>query len=112
MQCPMCDRSVRAEFGRYAAHFTAGVRCAMAGLPLTPVGDGAEAMEARAQLAADLAWRLREEDPARVWDALTALSPAELQRVAVVALAMVDVDRSVPDSLAWVCDLPAARWTA
>ena len=47
-----------------------------------------------------------------MWDALTALSPAELQRVAVVALAMVDVDRSVPDSLAWVADLPAARWTA
>lgn len=66
----------------------------------------------RAHLVTDLACQLRDEDPDLVWQYLTALPADELQRMMVVALAAIPVDRSVGDLYGWVCALPIAKVSA
>jgi len=60
--------------------------------------------------AAGLAWRLRDEDPAEVWAdlyAMAAADPLRLVQTTCMLAAMVDVDRTVPELLAWT----SGGWT-
>lgn len=80
-----------------------GQRAPIKGLTDKDFGD-------RAYLVADLAGQLQDLDPVIVWDYLTALPAAELQRMMMVALAAIRVEgQKVDDLFAWVCDLPIAR---
>lgn len=113
-QCPYCGRNVRVEDkGTFRTHATvAGARnntCPMAGEHVPISGHTDVDYIARAHLVSKLAWRIKDEDPQRVWNYLTVLPPEELQRMLVLALAAVPVDQTVEDMFAWVCDLPAAR---
>ncbi len=62
--------------------------------------------------AAGLAWRLRDEDPATVHAdlfALAAADPLRLVQTTCMLAAMVDVDRTVAELLAWTGDGPRLR---
>lgn len=112
--CPYCGRSVRVDDkGKFRPHgMVAGERnntCTMSGEHVPITGHSDTDYIARAHLVAGLAWRIKDEDPQRVWNYLTVLPPEELQRLLVLALAAVPVDQTVEDMFAWVCDLPAAR---
>jgi hypothetical protein len=63
----------------------------------------------RADLVCELATQLRDTDPNGVWDYLTATPASELQRLLMIALAGIDVDKPVTDVFGWVLDLPTAR---
>ena len=66
----------------------------------------------RAALVCDLAAQLRDVDPSLVWDYLTCLPSGELQRLTMVALAGIDVDRPISDVFGWVEQLPVAKYPA
>jgi hypothetical protein len=59
-------------------------------------------MERLADTAMDLAVRLRDEDPARVWDALQRLEPDQVRELTMVALAGMPVDTPVSELFGWV----------
>lgn len=114
--CPYCGRNVRVDNnGLIRTHATeAGARnntCPMAGEHVPITGHSDADYIARAHLVSKLAWRIKDEDPQRVWNYLTVLSSEELQRLLVLALAAVPVDQTVEEMFGWVCDLPAARAT-
>lgn len=113
--CPKCGRDVKTLDYRYIQHSSTGevgFPCSLSGMREPLVGDSAAAYLSRAVLVGDLACRLKDEDPAVVWDYLTAVSGNELQKLMVVALAAVPVDKSVGELFEWVSDLPKARETA
>lgn len=71
-----------------------------------------QAYETRARIVADLAAQVQDMDPALVWEYLTAMPAVEVQRLLVVALAAVPVDRTLSGMFAWVNDLPDAKVSA
>lgn len=78
--------------------------------------DGARVTEERAQQLEDtadfalhLATVLRDEDPTVVWGSLCRLDRRQLQELAAIALAAIDVDMTRDELLAWVNQLPAAK---
>ena len=80
-QCPYCGRSVRVDNnGLIRTHATeAGARnntCPMAGEHVPITGHSDVDYIARAHLVSKLAWRIKDEDPQRVWNYLTVL-PSE-----------------------------------
>lgn len=66
-------------------------------------------LEQIADAAVDLACRIRDEDPAVVWDALSRLDRRQLQELTVIILAAMPMDRNVRELFAWVTDLPTAK---
>ena len=63
----------------------------------------------RANLLAELAGQVQDEDPHATWDYLTTLPAVELQRLLQLALAAIPVDRKPSELFAWVYDLPASQ---
>jgi hypothetical protein len=61
--------------------------------------------------AASLAWQLHDEDPAAVHAALARMGRLQLEQVCCALAAMVDVDRTVAELLAWTAR-PARRLRA
>ncbi len=113
-QCPYCGRTVRTDKGRFGRHaLTAGSwgnTCPLQ-LEYVPItGLTADAHDRRAELIGHLAWRMKDEDPAAVWRYLTVLPADELQRLLMIALAAIPVDRSMDELFAWVEALPDARF--
>lgn len=74
----------------------------------TATDERVEDLEAGATLAVHLVGLLRDEDPALTWSTLSRLSRWDLQQLAVIALAMVPIDRTPGELFEWVLDLPAA----
>lgn len=113
--CPRCGRDIATQNGRFWVHSTVANtrgRCPMS-KQLAPItGHTADDFAARAHLVANLAWQLRDEDPAITWDYLTALPAEELQRITMIALAGLRVDQTVDEMFSWVADLPAAKAVA
>ncbi|AVP42356.1 hypothetical protein SEA_MISHA28_56 [Mycobacterium phage Misha28] len=110
--CPMCGRPTSTGSGRYSVHSATGDRgdtCRMSRRPVPPTGLTPADHERRATLVTTLAWMVRDEDPSEVWDYLTTLDDAELQRLLVIALAAIDVERPASELWGWVRDLPVAR---
>lgn len=110
--CPRCRRLVRVEARRYAIHSIVprgDIQCRMS-WQFVPV-DGVDelAYATRAEIVADLASQLQDVDTILVWDYLTSLSGNELQRLLMVALCGIPVDRTVDDIFDWVNKLPVAR---
>ncbi|MDH6199237.1 hypothetical protein M2272_005905 [Mycobacterium frederiksbergense] len=113
--CPACGRHVTAESGRFTVHSATGAKGETCHLSRerTPItGTTERDYERRADLIGHLAWRLKDEDPRKVRDYLTAMPAVELQRMLMLALAAVPVDRSIDEVFGWVCDLPEARLVA
>ena len=72
--------------------------------------EGEEGFRLReAQVIADLANQVQDEDPAIVWEVLTSMPADELQRLLVFALAAIPTDQTVDQMFAWVRQLPVAR---
>ncbi|BBY78898.1 hypothetical protein MPUL_00560 [Mycolicibacterium pulveris] len=111
--CPYCGRMVSTKNNRFKFHSrrrkAAYDQCPMSFQRVPITGETPTAYVSRAHLVADLAQQVQDEDPAVVWTYLTALPANELQRLMMVALAAIPVDRRVEDMFAWVCDLPVAK---
>jgi hypothetical protein len=60
-----------------------------------------------AEQATGIAWRLHDEDPAEVWADLFALDSLRLVQLCCALAAMVDVDQTTAELLAWTGELPS-----
>jgi hypothetical protein len=76
--------------------------------PTNPAGNAA-GVRRLTQQAASIAWRLRDEDPADVWRDLAGMDRTRLEQLACVLAAMVDVDRTPAELLAWIDEPFAVR---
>ncbi|MGV0793055.1 DUF7368 family protein [Mycolicibacterium sp. XJ1819] len=113
-RCPYCDRTIATDHSRYKRHSTSpGTKntCPLSGQHTPVTGHSPSAYLSRAYLVSDLAEQVQDRDPALVWEYLTALPAAELQRLLVVALAGLRIDVSIDELFGWVTELPAATVT-
>lgn len=113
--CPMCNRTLATDGGRFSRHTTqyrGDEICRMTEQYAPVLGQSATDYMSRAYMVADLAEQIQDRDTAVVWDVLTAVPAAELQRLLMLALAAVPIDKSLNEIYAWVCDLPASRKAA
>lgn len=114
--CPRCNRNVITKDGRYQQHTTepkdATTPCRMSGQYAPTTGHTDNEYADRARLVADLAAQVQDSDPALVWEYLTCVDAAELQRLLVVALAGIDCNKRVHDIWGWVTELPVAKAVA
>lgn len=83
-------------------------------IPLPPPPDAisderAAELEVAADIVIDLAVRLQEENPLLTWDVLERMERRQLQELAVLCLATVNLDLPKSELFAWVLDLPAAK---
>jgi hypothetical protein len=111
-RCPLCDRTMSTYDGRFCRHRHGEDYCRMSNQHVAITGVTPTDYLSRAHLVADLAFQVQDSDPAIVWDYLTALPGAELQRLTMIALAGIPVDKTVPQIFSWVSELPIARETA
>ena len=111
--CPRCGRTISASGGRFMLHdITPGLReehCPMSKQTVPITGTTPIDYYRRASLVSDLAIQVQDGDPAIVWDYLTALSADELQRLAMIAFAGIDGDKTINEIWSWVLKLPVAR---
>jgi hypothetical protein len=114
--CPACGRTISGDRGYYSRHgITPGSSdlCVMSGRRNPICGNSDDDYRARAALVCDLAEELQDRDPAALWDYLTVMPAAEIQRLLVIALAAVDIEgRTVDDIFGWVTRLPVAQVAA
>ena len=117
MRCPYCGRDVTVFGGRFTPHNTNGVLrngtpCPLSSqrVPITGLSDRDHA--ARAELITQLAFQVQDMDPTLVWDYLTCLDGAEIQRLLMFSLAALDIDKTVHELWDWVTALPVARLEA
>lgn len=71
--------------------------------------DRASEMAKFAEIVTGLAFRLRDQDPRVVRQALRLLSRNTIEELFIVALAAIDVDSELTEIYSWVLDLPAAK---
>ena len=110
--CPSCGRTVMTCWHRYSLHgvtVDSSERCFMSERRVPITGTSEQNFLARANLVAELAAQVQDQDPHEVWEYLTCLPAVELQRLLQVALAAIPVDRNISDVYDWVLRLPAAR---
>lgn len=108
--CPRCGATAPVKSGRFRLHGTP--HCPMSELPVPVAGHDELDYRRRAYIVAELAGIQRDYDPATVWDYLTTVDAAEVQRLLIVALAAIDVTQTVDELWGWVAVLPAARCSA
>jgi hypothetical protein len=110
--CPRCNRTVMTCWHRYSRH---GVTpdsadyCLMSERRVPITGTADQDYLNRANLLAELAGQVQDDDPHQTWDYLTTLPAVELQRLLQLALAAIPVDRKPTELFGWVLDLPAAQ---
>ena len=110
--CPRCNRHINAHGNRISLHSitpAGGDHCPMSKQAVPITGETPIDYYRRANLVCDLASQVQDEDTSIVWDYLTALTPAEMQRLLMVALAAIDVNAPMEQIYSWVLQLPAAR---
>lgn len=114
--CLGCGRSVSTDNGRFNRHQAVkGVDgdCFMSKQHVPITGRTDADMISRAHLVTDLAMQVQDRDPVVVWNYLTAMPPALVQELLMVALAGMQLEgRTVEDIWEWVCQLPDALETA
>lgn len=111
-RCPRCDRTIVTDGGRYKQHSLepgSGVACPFSEQHTPIIGHSASNYLSRGYLVADLAEQVQDRDINIVWEILTATPADELQRLLMLALAAVPVDRPLAEIYRWVTDLPAAK---
>lgn len=112
LTCPACGRTVTAASNRFRKHsMTAGSQatCFMSEQRVPIFSDDLRGREAQAHLVADLAVRLRDEDPRNVWNYLTAVDEKTMQQLLMTALAAIPVEgKTVADLWDWVYGLAVA----
>lgn len=111
-RCLRCRRDIGTVNRRYTLHTTDyrqhGVYCRMSNMPVPVTGLQDQDFEDRVWLVSDLACQLQDQDPKLVWDFLTCLPAAELQRLLMVLLAALPVDKTAKELWGWVMSLPVA----
>ena len=110
--CPRCNRHINAHGNRISLHTltpAGGEHCPMSKQAIPITGETPIDYYRRANLVCDLASQVQDQDTTVVWDYLTALNPAEMQRLLMVALAAIDVNAPMERIYGWVLELPAAR---
>jgi hypothetical protein len=108
----MCNRTVMTHWHRYSLHgvtVDSSQHCLMSDRRVPITGTTERDYIARANLLAELAAQVQDEDPHRVWEYLTVLPAVELQRLLQLALAAIPVDRTMSEVFGWVLRLPAAQ---
>ena len=101
-----CGRTVTATNHHYSRHHhTNGDYCPLSGQPVPADGDSAEACLRRAHNVTHLATQLRDLDPTLTHAWLAHLTPLELLRVTVTALAAVPADQTPSQVWAWVTQI-------
>lgn len=108
--CPRCGATAPVKNGRFRLH--GAPYCPLSEMPVPATGTGEVDFHRRAHIVAELAGMQRDYDPATVWDYATAVDACELQRLLMVALAAIDVEKTVDELWGWVAGLPAARCSA
>ena len=112
--CPRCQREVSICQGKYANHsISPRTRelCRLSKMRVPPTGTSPEDYETRAAIVADLAWQVQDGDPLLTWEYLSGMDSTDRQRLMMVALAGIPLDRGkVDDIFAWVYQLPAAQF--
>lgn len=116
-KCPYCGRLVDFLGSKFRLHNVTPDAYRSETCPLSnqrgPItGLSFEAHEERAKLLADLAAQVQDADPSVVWQYLTCLDGAELQRLLMFALAALPIDQTVTDMWGWCAQLPVARLEA
>jgi hypothetical protein len=107
--CGRCNKTLSiGTDNRYPRHGDERGTCPLSYQRAPRFGDADSDWTHRSKVAADLAWQMRDCDPAAVRAYLEALPREELLRTAMVALAGVPVDRRREDIFAWVTELPMA----
>lgn len=117
MRCPYCDRDITVTNARFTPHNVDGSPRNGAPCPLSrqrvPIrGVSNQDHDDRADVLTDLAFQVQDEDPRVVWDYLTCLDAAELQRLLMFSLAALDINKNVDELWGWVKRLPVARLEA
>jgi hypothetical protein len=112
-KCPRCDRMIATDGSRYKQHsLVEGGECPMTEQHTPITGFTNQDFLSRGYVVADLAQQVQDRDTRIVWDVLTALPAAEVQRLLMIALAAVPTDKPLTEIFGWVCDLPSAKETA
>jgi hypothetical protein len=110
--CPGCGRRIGVRHGKFCQHLdpgSGGEYCRLSGQRVPVTGHSDRDYETRAWTVLDLAQQVADRDPQLVWTYLTATPADELQRLLMIALAAVPVDRPIAEVFRWVYELPAAR---
>lgn len=114
-RCPRCDRTIATDASRFKPHSVVEGEfgeCPMSGQHTPIAGHTPTDYLSRGYLVADLAQQVQDQDTRVVWDVLTALPAAEVQRLLMIALAAVPTDQPIAEMFAWVAKLPVAKETA
>ena len=109
--CPYCGRLVAVDKARFRHHNTNtwGDVCPLTNQRIPITGTSNTDHANRADVLADLACQVQDQDPHIVWQYLTCLPAGELQRLLMFALAALPVDRTLDEMWGWVKDLPISR---
>lgn len=111
-RCPRCNRMITSDCGRFKRHSLTprgNQICPMSDQHTPITGDTPTDYLSRAYLVADLADQVQDRDTAIVWDVLTAMPAAEVQRLLMISLAAIPTDKPLDEIFGWVCALPAAK---
>lgn len=111
-KCPRCDRTVALKDNRFRRHSVvakSGEFCRMSYMRMPVEGLSEWDFEDRAKLVGELAQHVQEMEPTVVWEYLTCLPGAEVQRLLVIALAGIPIDKPLTEVFGWVGRLPVAR---
>ena len=106
--CPYCGRTVNVDAAHRFYRHSVAVRgfelCPLSGLPIPVQGLSHLELKRRAHLVGSLAVQLRDEDPTLLWTYLTCLDATEVQRLLMIALAAIPVDKcSISELFDWTC---------
>lgn len=113
-RCPYCGREIRVSGSRFMLHNVEnvprnGTVCPTSNQRIPITGTSNTDHANRADVLADLACQVQDQDPHIVWQYLTCLPAGELQRLLMFALAALPVDRTLDEMWGWVKDLPISR---
>lgn len=109
--CPRCARVIAVKAGRLCSHSVVPDgrdTCPLSWQRIPVVGVSDDDYLMRARFVAELALLVQDEDPHMVWDYLTALPAVEIQRLLMITLAGIPVDKRPGEIWGWVAKLPVA----
>lgn len=111
MDCPSCGRPDVKTIRHTWSNHTDPERmasCWLSGQPVTQAQLDEHRHCKRAQTVANLAYRMRDEDPIQVARYVRQLDRAELEALALTALTAINPDQTLGQMFGWVDDLGRA----
>lgn len=113
-RCPYCGRDIRVSGARFMLHNVENVArngtvCPTSNQRIPITGTSNTDHANRADVLADLACQVQDQDPHIVWQYLTCLPAGELQRLLMFSLAALPIDKTLDDMWGWVKELPISK---